>query len=98
MQFAYKVVCIHDKFSKNVVLYRVKNAVYRFIKAILEEKIYCKKIIKKHFNTNLVMSAEDEERCQLSNICWICNKLFDAGDNKVREHFHVARKYRGSAH
>ena len=44
------------------------------------------------------MSAEDEERFQLSNIFWICNTLFDAGDNKVRDHCHITRKYRGSAH
>ena len=30
--------------------------------------------------------------------CHICNKLFDVGDNKVRDHDHVTRKYRGSAH
>ena len=44
------------------------------------------------------MSAEGEERFQLSNICWICNKLFDVGDNKVRDHCHITEKYRGSAH
>ena len=35
--FAYKVACIDNKFSKRVVLYRGKNAAYRFIKTILEE-------------------------------------------------------------
>ena len=44
------------------------------------------------------MSAEDEEKSQLSNKCWICNRLFDAGDNKVRDHCHITGKYRGSAH
>ena len=44
------------------------------------------------------MSAEDEERFQLSNIFLICNTLFDAGDNKVRDHCHITGKYRGSAH
>ena len=41
--FAYKVVYIDNKFSKKVVLYKGKNAVYRFIKAIFEEYDYCKK-------------------------------------------------------
>ena len=41
--FAYKVARVDNKFSKKVVLYRGKNAVYRFIKAILEEYDYCKK-------------------------------------------------------
>ena len=47
--FAYKVVCIDNKFSKKVVLYRGKKAAYRFIKVILEEYDYCKKKIKKTF-------------------------------------------------
>ena len=40
--FTYKVVCIDNKFSKNVVLYRGKNAVYKFIEAILSEYKYCR--------------------------------------------------------
>ena len=53
---------------------------------------------EKNFNKNLFLSAEDEKRFQLSNKRWICDKLFDAGDNKARDHCHVMRKYRGSAH
>ena len=34
----------------------------------------------------------------MSNICWICNKLFDFGDDKVRDHCHVTGKYRGAAY
>ena len=41
------------------------------------------------------MSAEEEERFQLTNSCWICDKLFDIGDDKVRDHFHITGKYRG---
>ena len=96
--FVYKVVCIDDKFDKKVVLYRGKNAVYRFIKAILEEYYYRQKVIKKHFNEDLVMPAEDEERFQLSKICRRCDKLIDAGDNKGRDHCYIIGKYRGSAH
>ena len=44
--FAYKVVCIDDKFSKPIVAYRGKNDVYEFIKAILKEYKYCKKLRK----------------------------------------------------
>ena len=90
--FAYKVVCIDNKFSKKVVLYGGKNDIYRFIKSIPSEYNYCRKVIKKYFNKNLVMPAEKEERFQLSNICGICDKLFDVGDDKVRDHCHVTRK------
>ena len=58
-------------------------------------------MIKEHFNKNLVMSAEEEEeegRFQLSNNCWICEKLFDAGYDEVRDHCHIIREYRGAAH
>ena len=55
-------------------------------------------MIKKRFNGNLVMPAEDEKRFQLSNRYGLCNKSLVAGDNKVRDHDHVAVKYRGSAH
>ena len=45
--FAYKIVCIDNKFSKKVVLYRgKKNAAYKFIVAILSEYNYCRKVIK----------------------------------------------------
>ena len=34
--FAYKVVCIDDKFSKPVLLHRGKSAVNKFIEAYLK--------------------------------------------------------------
>ena len=37
-------------------------------------------------------------RFQLSNSCWICDKFFDVGDDKVRDHCHITGKYRGAAH
>ena len=43
-------------------------------------------------------AEEEEERFQLSNNCWICDKLFDVGDEKVRDHCHITGKYRGAAH
>ena len=55
-------------------------------------------MIQKHFNKNLIMSAEEEERFQVSNICWIFDKLFDVADEKVRDHCHITGKYRGAVH
>ena len=56
--------------------------------------------MRKNFNKNLIMSVEEEEeqRFEQSNICWICNKLFEVSDEKVRDHCHIRRKYRGTAH
>ena len=96
--FAYKLVGTDDKFRKPIVLCRGRNTIDKFIEAILEEYDYRKKKIKMHFNKNLVMSPEDEETFQLSNKCWICDKLFDVGDDKIRYCCHVTGKYRGFAH
>ena len=96
--FTYKVVCIDKKFRKKVVLYIGKDAVYEFIKSILSKYSCCRKVIKKHFSKNLIMSAEKEKRFQPSNICWICNRLFDVAHDKVRDHCHITGKYRGAAH
>ena len=50
--YAYKVVCIDD--------YRGVNAIYEYIKAILNEHKYCKKIMKVEFNKNLIMTENEE--------------------------------------
>ena len=42
------------------------------------------------------MSAKEAERFQLSNSCWICDKLLDAGDDKVRDYCHITGKHRGA--
>ena len=47
--FAYKIVCINDRFSKPTIIYRGEKSAYELIKAILEEYKYCKKIMKKKF-------------------------------------------------
>ena len=90
--FAYKLICVDDKFSKSIIFYRVENAAYKFIEAILKEYEYYKKVMKKHFNKNLVMT-EDEEQFQSSNTYWICKRLIH--DEKVRDHCHINR---GTAH
>ena len=52
-------------------------------------------MIKTYFN---IMSAEEEERFQLTISCWIGDKLFDLGDDKIRDHCHITGKYRDAAH
>ena len=43
------------------------------------------------------MYTEEEKRVQLANSCWICDKLFDVGDDKVRDHCHITNN-RGASH
>ena len=53
--------------------------------------------MNKHFNKNLIISEEEEHLFQKSNSCWICEKLIDNGDQKVRDYCHVTGKFRSSA-
>ena len=94
--FAYKLVCVDNRYSKDVVLYSGKNAVNKFIQSIFNEYSYYTFVMKKHFNKNLIMFAEEEEEFEKSEICCICSRFID--DNKVRDHCHITGKYRGAAH
>ena len=95
--FAYKVVCIDDRFTKPIVVYRGENAAYE-LKAILKEYKYSKKVKNKHFNKNLIMSEEEEHLFQQSNSYWICEKLIGNDEEKVIDHCHVTGKFRDAAH
>ena len=95
--FAYKLVCVDDKFTKPIVVFRGENAAYEFIKAILKEYQYCKKVMNKHFSKNLIVSEEEEE-FQSRNMCWICEKLIENDDEKVRDYCHITGKFRAPAH
>ena len=86
--FAYKIVCIDDKFTKPTIVYSDENAAYEFIKAILEEYEYCKKKKEKYSNKNLIMT-EEEDLFQKSNNCWICKEFINSNEDKVRDHCHV---------
>ena len=96
--FAYKLVCVDNKFSKDVVLYRGKDAVFKFIKCIFKEYSYCRNAMKRHFNKSLIMTAEQNEEFERSGVYWVCGKLFNINDTKVRDHCHITGKYRGAAH
>ena len=87
--YAYKVVCIDDKYSKSIVVYKEVNSAYKFIKAILKEHKYCKKRMKDEFNKNLILTEKEEHLFQQSNNCWICTKIIDNEDEKVRDHCHI---------
>ena len=52
--------------------------------------------MKKHFNKNLIMTEKKEEQFQSISICRICEKLSES--EKVGDHCHITRKFRGSAH
>ena len=54
--------------------------------------------MNKYFNKNLILSKEGDHLFQISNSYWICKKLIDNDEEKVRDHCHVTGKFRGAAH
>ena len=45
--FAYKSVCVDDKFTKPIDVFKSENAAYRFIEKTLKGFEYCKKVMEK---------------------------------------------------
>ena len=82
--FGYKIFCVDGRFTKPIVVYRRENTGYEFIKAVLNEYKYCRKVMNKHSNKNLIMSEKEEHLFQQSNSCWICRKLDDNDEEKLR--------------
>ena len=56
--FAYKLVYVDDKFTKPIIVSRGENTAFKFIEAMLKKFEYCKKVMKKNFKKNLIMSEE----------------------------------------
>ena len=41
---------------------------------------------------------EEQKQFQSSKICWVCEKLIDDDNLKVRDHCHLTNKFIGAAH
>ena len=54
--------------------------------------------MNKRFNRNLIMIEEEEHLFQQISSCWICKKLIDNDEEKVRITCHVTGKFGGAAH
>ena len=59
---------------------------------MVEESKYCNRMMKKHFNKELVMTKEGDENFESSTKCWICNNTVVENDVKVRHCCHVTGK------
>ena len=93
------MVCVDDdKFSKPFKSCLGKDAIYNFISSMIEESKYSSDVMKKHFNRELVMTKKDNKDFENPTKCWICDNAYVDVDVKVRDHCHIAGKYRGSAH
>ena len=65
---------------------------------MIEESKYCNDVMKKHFKKELVTTKKDNEDFENSTKCQIYDNDYTNTDVKIRDHCHITRKYRGSAH
>ena len=99
--FAYKVFVLIINLVKMLCCTEEKMQcldLFIYLDCIFKEYAYFRSAMKKHFNKNLVMTAEKNEEFERSSICRICGKLISLDDNKVRDHCHITDLYRGCAH
>ena len=56
-----KLVCIDDKFSLPSIIFKGKYCIKKFISWVLDKQKWTKQITKKYYNKILIMTNEDEE-------------------------------------
>ena len=78
------------------IIFKGKNCINEFIKWVFRQKVWINQVIYQHFNKKLIMTNEDEEIYNNSQICWICKQ--ELNTDKVGNHCHVTGKFRGAAH
>ena len=93
---AAKLVCINDNYTQLTKIFFGGNCIIKFLQWVFKQKIHCNKIIKNHFNKELIISQEDEEYYNNTSEWWICENIII--EDKVRDHYHITGKYRGAAH
>ena len=84
--------------AKELLFIEVKILLMNLLKQFLRSINIAEKVVNKHFNKNLIMTEEEEHLFQENKSCWICKKLIDNDDEKVRDHCHISGKFRGAAH
>ena len=77
--------------------YLDEDTAYNFLSSMIEQSKYCRDVIEKHFNKELVMNKKGNEDFGNSTKCWICDNNSTDNDVKVRDHYHITGKYRDSS-
>ena len=54
--------------------------------------------MKKNFNEEIVMTKKDYKDFENSTKYWICDNSYVDDDAKVRDHYQITGKFRGSAY
>ena len=65
---------------------------------MIEESKYCNDVMKNYFNKEIVITKDVNGDFENSTKCWFCDNDYVNNDVKVRDHWNITGKYRGSAH
>ena len=57
-----------------------ENAVYKFMKVMLDEVNYCKEVMRRNFNKPLKMTDNDKLSFKLEQKCYICEESYKDKD------------------
>ena len=90
-----KSVCSDDRFTLPSIILTGKDCINKCLTWVLDKQRWTKQIAKQYFNRRLIMASEDEEIFNNSHICWVCKQELNM--DKVRDHCHVAGRFRGAA-
>ena len=96
--YGCKLVPVDDEFSKPFKTHLGEDVVHNFISSMMEESKPCSEVMKKCFNSELLITKEENEGFKNSTKCCICDNDYVDNDVKVRDHCHITGKYRSSAH
>ena len=65
---------------------------------MINENEYCFKVTETDFNNSLLISKKDHKDFKNSAKCWICKKVYQKYESKVKNHDHITKNYPEYAH
>ena len=92
--YSLTTCCSFDKSLNEQKYYRGEDCMKIFCKDLKDQAM---KIINCEKKEMIPLTKEEKESYENQEICHICKKEFN-NDNKVRDHCHYTRKYRGATH
>ena len=96
--FCYHIKCSFDEKLSKTVTYRMKNEdedITKICVEMIEDDIARIQSIPPK---PLILTQDDWDDFKNATKCWICQKEFEENEEKVRDHCHFTRRFRGAAH
>ena len=64
-----KLVCINNRFTLPTIIFKGKDCINKFIAQVLDKQKWTQQITKKYFNKKIIITNEDEQIYNNSQIC-----------------------------